>query len=65
MPLVDPFETYHGNKLYLDGLAFMGCIHLPKLLKPYEIVHPKSVEEQPGDYLRKMLALVSGFKFEE
>jgi len=62
IPLVDPYEVYNGMKLYLDGLAYLGCIHTAKLAKPYQIVHPTPVEEDRGKSLRKMLALVSGYK---
>jgi ATP adenylyltransferase/5',5'''-P-1,P-4-tetraphosphate phosphorylase II len=42
VPLVDPYEVYNGMKLYLDGLAYLGCVHTAKLAKPYQIVHPTS-----------------------
>ena len=44
VPLVDPYEVYNGMKLYIDGLAYLGCIHTAKLSKPYQIVHPTSTE---------------------
>ena len=62
VPLVDPYEIYNDMKLYLDGLAYLGCIHTAKLAKPYQITHPTATEESKGDCLRKMLAQVSGYR---
>lgn len=60
VPLVEPYEVYNGCKLYLDGLAFLGCVHTAKLSKPYEIPKP-TLEEHKGAVLRKMLGVVSGY----
>lgn len=48
VPLVEPYAVYNGQKLYLDGLAFLGYIHLAKLERPYEIPQPKVGNEQRG-----------------
>ena len=65
VPLVEPYEIYNGSKLYLDGLAFMGCVHTAKLARPYEIVQPVAGPEDKGAVVRRMLAVVSGCIEEE
>jgi hypothetical protein len=62
VPLVEPYEIYNNCKLYLDGLAFLGCVHTAKLSKAYQIIHPTILEEDKGSTLRKMLAVVSYYK---
>ena len=61
VPLVAPYEIYNGCKLYLGGLAYLGCVHTAKLSKPYEIAKPLAVEEDKGVVIRKMLGVVSGY----
>jgi hypothetical protein len=40
-PLVEPYASYNGQKLYYDGLALLGYVHTAKLERPYEINEPK------------------------
>lgn len=44
MPLSEPYEIYNENKLYFDGLAYLGnskyylgFIHTADVIKPYQL----------------------------
>ena len=37
VPLVEPYEVYNGNKLYFNGLAFLGYVHTAQLQRPYQM----------------------------
>ena len=60
VPLVEPYALYNGQKLYHDGLAFLGYVHTPKLPLPYQLSTPNIGNENPGEELRRKLALATG-----
>lgn len=44
VPLSEPYEIYNENKLYFDGLAYLGnskyylgFIHTADVIKPYQL----------------------------
>ena len=60
VPLVEPYEVYNGNKLYLDGLAFLGYVHTARLQKSYQMKKAKVGTESVGEELRRQLAVATG-----
>ena len=60
VPLVEPYEVYNGNKLYFDGLAFLGYVHTAHLQRPYQMDKVKVGNENQGEKLRKQLAVATG-----
>jgi len=51
VPLVDSYRTYNGQKLYLDGLAYIGVVHLAKVVSPFSVKKPENLKA--SDYLIK------------
>lgn len=49
-PLIDHYEIYNEEKLYLDGLALIGVVHIPKLNSPFMI--QKRELKSPYEYIR-------------
>jgi len=40
VPLSDPYKVYNQQKLYLDGLAYLGFVHTADVIDPYQIKKP-------------------------
>ena len=57
VPLVEPYALYNGQKLYHDGLAFLGYLQIAKVVDAYKI---KSDAIRTGEGIRKALARSSG-----
>lgn len=50
VPLISHYEIYNGEKLYLDGLASIGVVHIPKLNSPFMI--QKRELKSPHEYMK-------------
>lgn len=59
--MVEPYASYNGQKLYLDGLAFLGYVHTAKLERPYGINEPKVGNEDKGQEISISLAKTTGY----
>ncbi len=42
VPLSEPYKIYNGQKLYLDGLAYLGFVHTADVIESYEIKQPSN-----------------------
>lgn len=51
IPLIDSYQTYNSQRLYLDGLAYIGVVHTARTASPYKVV--KTAEPKVQEMLLK------------
>lgn len=51
IPLIDSYQTYNAQRLYLDGLAYIGLVHTAKTASPFKVV--KTAEPKVQEMLLK------------
>lgn len=40
VPLIDSYQTYNNQNLYVDGLAYLGVVHIAHTNSPFTIKKP-------------------------
>lgn len=56
VPLIDSYRTYNNQRLYLDGLAYIGVVHLARVVSPFSVKKPEAL--MVTDYLTKCAGTV-------
>ena len=51
VPLINNYDSYDGKNLYLDGLASIGVVDIPKLNSPFMVEKKKMLS--PYEYVEK------------
>lgn len=41
VPLIDSYRIYDQHPLYLDGLAYIGVVHLARVVSPFSVKKPE------------------------
>lgn len=60
--LTEPYKTYGSANLYFDGLAYLGYVHIAKVVEGYNM---KQTEKDQSKVVPGMLARCSGYNREE
>jgi hypothetical protein len=56
VPLVDCYQNYNNQNLYVDGLAYIGVVHIAQTNSPFTI--KKTEELKSFAYLTKCAGTV-------
>ena len=57
--LTDPYKVYGNYNLYFDGLAYLGYVHLARVIDGYQL---KPLSTNYNKKLPELLAKCSGYE---